>query len=95
MKSCDRHPWRYAMCPDCTAVNQSVALRAIERDLTAARNEVRLALKANELHRTYANRPLDDRVRAYDDEGTVIPLVNWEELIDTIERSVIGETDAP
>jgi hypothetical protein len=95
MKSCDRHPWRYAMCPDCTAVNQSVTLRAVYDDIDTVRQEVRHTLKVKRMAEQYESRPLDDRVRAYDDEGTVIPLVNWEELIDTIERSVVGETDAP
>jgi hypothetical protein len=93
MRSCGRHPWRYSMCPDCAALNASVALRAIEADLDRARQEVRHALRVSELAEQYANRPDSDRVRAYDDEGTVIPLVNWEELIDVIERSVRGEVD--
>jgi hypothetical protein len=91
MRTCDRHQWRVTSCPDCAALNASVALRAIEEDLRTARAGMLTPDEEERLRPVKDRVTLDDRVRAYDDEGTVIPLVNWEELIDTIERSVRGE----
>jgi hypothetical protein len=101
MKSCDRHPWRYAMCPDCTAVNQSVTLRAVYDDIDTVRQEVRHTLKVKRMAEQYQSRPVEDRplvlTDAVDENGTVVRvrMLGWEELLDVIERSVIGETDAP
>ena len=47
MRSCDAHPYRVNSCPDCHALNSSVALRVIQDDL----NECRRAFNFDELIR--------------------------------------------
>jgi hypothetical protein len=90
--TCDQHTdYPRSGCLDCHGAKSSAHLEMVRR-LRAGM----LTPDEEERLRPLKDRvTLDDRVRAYDDEGTVIPLVNWEELIEGIERSVIGETDAP
>jgi hypothetical protein len=86
--TCDQHTdYPRSGCLDCHGAKSSATLEVV-RKLRAGM----LTHDEEERLRPIKDRiTLDDRVRAYDDEGTVIPLVNWEELIDTIERSVRGE----
>jgi hypothetical protein len=99
MKSCDRHPWRYAMCDACQALNTSVTLRAVYDDIDTVRQEVRHTLKVKRMAEQYESRPSEDRpielTDALDENGQPVRvrMLGWVELLDVIERSVRGEVD--
>ena len=51
MRSCDAHPYRVSTCPDCLAVNSSVALRVIQGDLNEARRRFNIDTVMEEIER--------------------------------------------
>ena len=47
MRACDAHKWRDPLCPDCHALNSSVATRTLDDDI----QELRRAFNFEELIR--------------------------------------------
>lgn len=97
--TCTRHAAYQSLCEMCHARRHSSALARIEADIAELRERTTLRERYGELRLRYSLRGADDRpivlTDAVDADGLVmrVRLLDWETLLDAVERGVVGETE--